>query len=868
MMLKKQNKKITWLIIFGALYITGFVLFCSWDYHHHKDEIIQNVDHRLYHNVLALKHIIPEEVHERAIKAETFSVKEDKFWAEKLTHFVEETGLKFAYTVIKQNDQLYFVFSDLTLDPETQRGTYYYYPYDDAALIFLKAFEGGNALYSTVKDRWGTVRTVILPVVLESGTTVLFCVDYDISYINQLLKKNVIRIGLIALFFFFFTIVIVNIYRLIEKSHILSLKESEERYRSVFQNSIGGFFQCAPDKSFITVNRSFAKILGFESPEELLGESVISHHYCSVAKDADYIAKVLDNEGTIENYEFKARKKDKSDIWVSINIWAVYGGDDSVIRFEGNLEEITERKRAEEEINRLNQFQESVIDNASIWLNVLDPIGNVLVWNKAAEAISGYTKEDFIGNSKVWELLYPDEEYRSNIFKTAAAITNEGKDVEDFQTIIRCKDKSEKHISWYSRRFVDKDGKALGAITLGRDITSFKETEEALRKSEEKLMRSKKMESLGLLAGGVAHDLNNVLSGIVSYPELILLDLPEDSKYRKPIEIMRESGFKASEIVQDLLTIARGVAIKRKPHSLSKIVESYLSSPEFEKLQVSHPDISVTTHFDEKGFKLSGSSVHLNKVVMNLVSNAVEAVAGRIGSVVLSTWACSIERPIRGYDDVAIGEYIAFSVKDNGLGISKYDLEHIFEPFYSTKEMGRSGTGLGLAVVWNIVQDHKGYIDVHTDNGGTTFELFFPITREEPLDEVTAVSLEQYFGSGQTILVVDDIEIQRTISCKMLETLGYKAIAVSSGEEALEYLQENSIDLVLLDMIMAPGINGCITYEQILKIHPQQKAVVVSGFAETEDVQKTLELGAGRFIKKPFSLKELAEAINMVISVD
>ena len=405
------------------------------------------------------------------------------------------------------------------------------------------------------------------------------------------------------------------------------------------------------------------------------------------------------------------------------------------------------------------------------------------------------------------------------------------------------------------------DGELLGYRGIDRDITERKRAEEVLRKSEEKLTRSSKMESLGLLAGGVAHDLNNILSGIVSYPELILMDLPKVSKLRKPIETMQESGHRAAAVVQDLLTVARGVALTMTPLNLNDEVNHYLQSPEFKKIEQHHIAVLIKRNLDRELLNINGSQSHINKVIMNLVSNASEAIVGS-GHVTISTANCYLDRPLVGYDDVKIGEYATLSVSDDGPGIPAGDLERIFEPFYTKKVMGRSGTGLGLAVVWNVVQDHKGYIDVTTGENGTTFELYFPITREKILGKGLSLNIEDIRGNGEMILVVDDEESQREISCKMLDTLGYKTMSISSGEEAVEYLKEHTVDLIVLDMIMDPGINGRETYERVIKSHPDQKAVIISGFAETDQVKKAQKLGAGQYIKKPVTLEKIGVAIK------
>jgi signal transduction histidine kinase len=272
----------------------------------------------------------------------------------------------------------------------------------------------------------------------------------------------------------------------------------------------------------------------------------------------------------------------------------------------------------------------------------------------------------------------------------------------------------------------DNEGNITHHEGIVVDITDRMQAAEALQESKEKLARSKKMESLGLLAGGVAHDLNNVLSGIVSYPDLLLQDLPEDSPFRKPIETIKDSGDRAVAIVQDLLTVARGVATAKEPLNLNDLIDDYLRSPEFNQLKQFHPTVTVKTKFDTDLLNIIGSQVHIRKVVINLLSNASEAINGN-GNVTLSTMNRYVDRPLWRYDDIKVGEYAVLTVSDDGSGISSDDLKRIFEPFYTKKVMGRSGTGLGLAVVWHVVQGHKGYIVVTSNDNGTTFELFFPI---------------------------------------------------------------------------------------------------------------------------------------------
>lgn len=399
-------------------------------------------------------------------------------------------------------------------------------------------------------------------------------------------------------------------------------------------------------------------------------------------------------------------------------------------------------------------------------------------------------------------------------------------------------------------------------IVMIEDITRQKKAEQEKEAVAVKLQRSQKMEAIGMMAGGVAHDLNNILSGIISYPELLLLDLPEDSPLRKPLETIQTSGKRAADVVADLLTVARGAAAVRKVHNLNKLVLDYLHSPEIRRLTITQPDVTFNSDFADDLFNLICSAIHIRKSLLNLVINAFEAI-DTSGSVTVSTTNRYIDKPLKGYDDVHRGEYVVLSVIDDGPGITPNDLERIFEPFYSKKVMGRSGTGLGLAVVWNTVQDHDGYIDVTTGAKGSRFDLYFPASREIADVEKKDMLLADPQGNGETILVIDDEPNQRKIACSLLSRLGYQPHAVASGEEAVVYLKKHAVDLLLLDMIMDPGINGRETYERIIALHPGQKAVIASGFTETDDVKKTQGMGAGLFIKKPYTLDQLNQAVKM-----
>ena len=512
--------------------------------------------------------------------------------------------------------------------------------------------------------------------------------------------------------------------------------------------------------------------------------------------------------------------------------------------------EIKYRKSAQEALRANEQRLEAILRASPVGIGLV--INRNLDWaNETMYHMLGYEKDSLLGRRA--EILYNDQtEYervgkelynridQSEIGQVETKLVR--KDGSVFDCVIRA---YPLHIEDHSK----------GVIVAVSDISHAKLL-------ETKIQRAEKMEVIGTLAGGVAHDLNNILSGIVSYPELILMDIPEDSPLRKPLLTIQKSGEKAAQIVQDLLTMARRGVCVTDVVNLNRIISEQIKSPEMDKLKSFYPDVEVVCRFETDLLNVKGSATHLSKTVMNLLSNAAEAMPGG-GKIIISTFNLYLDTPIKGYEYVEEGDYVIVEVSDTGTGMAKKDIGKIFEPFYTRKEMGRSGTGLGMTVVWGTVKDHNGYIDVRSSRGnGTTFTVYLPVTREKIKENETGVLFEKYRGKGESILVIDDVKEQREIATIILNKLGYCVSSVSSGEEAFEYMKNNSADLLVLDMIMDTGMDGLDAYKKIIELHPKQKAIITSGFSRTDRVKELQMIGAGQYIKKPYTLEKIAFAVK------
>lgn len=487
----------------------------------------------------------------------------------------------------------------------------------------------------------------------------------------------------------------------------------------------------------------------------------------------------------------------------------------------------------------------------------LGTVRNTRYISPQVESILGFTPEEWMADPECWiRQIYPED--RARVLRMTALANKTGDPFYlEYRVLTR-----DGRVRWFqnSAQYVlDEQGQPMMAQGVMFDITDSKTSQEKERELGRRLARARRMESIGQLAGSVAHDLNNILGPVVGYPDLILEELPDNSPLRLDLQAMRDSAARAADIIQDLLNLARRGNIRAEPVLLNQVIEAYRDTADFRALQTEHPHVTDVFRLDPGLQPVQGSIPHLSKMLMNLLINGMEAMPDG-GRLAVTTSNQLVRRAIDGYEVIPPNDYAVLRVRDEGTGIRPEDLERIFEPFYSTKTMGRSGSGLGLAVVYGVIKDHQGFIDIITETGrGTTFALYFPITLRRPTEKKT----EQIsFQGSETILVVDDVPEQRELATRTLGSLGYTVITAVNGREAVEFLQHHRVDLVVLDMIMEEDFDGLETYRALAHIWPGQRCIIASGFAETERVKQAEILGVGQFIRKPYSLKTLGRAVR------
>ena len=508
---------------------------------------------------------------------------------------------------------------------------------------------------------------------------------------------------------------------------------------------------------------------------------------------------------------------------------------------ERSIRYAIERKQTEQKIRQ----QAALLDVATDAIFVRDLDYRILFWNKAAERLYGCRKEEAIGKriQDIWQTKHPLQLQEAlNIL-----MKNGSWEGELYQTT-----KYDKEIIVESRwTLVPFDKKSQSILVVNTDITQKKQL-------EAQFLRAQRLESIGTLASGIAHDLNNVLAPILMTAQLLETQL-DDARSKRLLPILVTNAKRGANLVKQVLSFTRGVEGDRTILQLKHLILEIR-----QVIKETFPkSIEIDCETSRNLWTVSGDATQLHQVLMNLCVNARDAMPNG-GTLTISAENFIVdEHYAKMHIDAKIGSYIVVIVSDTGIGITHEVLDRIFEPFFTTKELGK-GTGLGLSTVLGIVKSHAGFINVYSEVGkGSKFEVYLPAqeTTETPKEK----ELELPHGSGELVLIIDDEPSIREITKTSLEAYNYKAITACDGIEAIALYAEyrDKISIVLTDMLM-PSMDGITTIRTLHKINPNVKIIAISGLATSDKMNAAYELGIKAFLSKPYTAKQLLETINTV----
>ncbi len=482
-------------------------------------------------------------------------------------------------------------------------------------------------------------------------------------------------------------------------------------------------------------------------------------------------------------------------------------------------------------------------------------------WAGAIEAITGFTPEEFAHvDIAGWEgKIHPQDRPA-----TVQALAESMKNLKDFNMIYRfqCKDGQYIHVEDIGGFLADGTGKAVRMFGAMKNITSRIQVEAQMHKLEEQLQQAQKLESIGRLAGGVAHDFNNMLAIIIGYADILLKDLPETSPVREKTKEILKAAERARDLTRQLLAFARKQTLNMSQLELNQVVVG------FEKMlrRTLHENIYLKIHLSSDPCFFQGDMGQVEQIILNIAINAQDAMPNG-GTLSIETASVDVDQDDAGHrNEITPGRYVMLAISDTGVGMTRDVLEKIFDPFYTTKEVGK-GTGLGLSTVYGIVKQHGGYIHVYSEPGtGTSFKIYFPQINTLVDQHINRDSHQASVEGHETLLVVEDDAQVRGISCEILKLHGYQVLDTHSGRQAIEIVKSHDgpIDLLITDVIM-PDMNGKELQQQLAQTHPKIKTLFMSGYPE--DVishHGVLDPGL-HFIQKPFSLHEFLAKVRQVL---
>jgi PAS domain S-box-containing protein len=630
-----------------------------------------------------------------------------------------------------------------------------------------------------------------------------------------------------------------------------SLQASEEKSRGLIDSMMDAYATVDLSGRITDANTTFQTMLGYTMEElgRLTYDDLTPSKWHAI--ELNIIENQVLKQGFSEVYEKEYIRKDGSIFPVELRTFLMRDNAGREIGMWAIVRDITQRKETEREL-RVTTF---CIHKASVGVFRMGSDGRILSANEQACKNLGYSLEEIM-NLTVFDIdpaINPQQwkNHRSNLMASGT---------RTFESAHRRKDGSTFPVE-ITVNYIEYENE-IYSYSFAADITEKKHAEEKRVQLEGQLRQAQKMEAVGQLAGGIAHDFNNLLQSISGFAQLLLLDKPEKDPDYSRLKGIRDTALRAGDLTRRLLTVSRNVDSDLKPLNLNREIHQAV-----ELIERTIPKmIEIVLVLDDHLYDIQADSNQLLQILMNLSINASQAMPDG-GTLVIETKNASLDQEYcQTHLGAKAGEYVVLTVSDTGVGMDRDTMDRIFDPFFTTKDMGQ-GTGLGLSMVYGIVKSHNGYIRCYSEPGqGTSFKIYFPAKMDADDHDRFRHSSESIPGGAETILLVDDEPDVLWVGREMLTRFGYQVMTAGSGEAALkEYTQNrDQIDLVMLDINM-PGMGGHKCLEELVRLNPDIKVIVSSGYSPNGSIRRTLETGAGSFVGKPYQLSNMLNEVRRVL---
>jgi PAS domain S-box-containing protein len=617
-------------------------------------------------------------------------------------------------------------------------------------------------------------------------------------------------------------------------------------YRSIYENNIDGIVLTDSQQGIFAINPAASRILGY-GPQELIGRTIERLADPKTVAPAPPTGREHPLSDGSECLNLLRKNGSSFPAETSRSDFRIGTRDITALTFR----DITDRRRAEQTFRENEAHLRILFENTTDIIALLNPDGTIRYHTPAAERLLGYTAEEF-SRLVAFDLLHPDDRERI-VAIFADALLKPGITVTATMRVRHRDDGTWRTLEGIGINLIDDPG-ARGFLLNARDVTEK-------QKIEEMILQDQKMQAIGTLAGGVAHEINNVLMGIQGYASLILRETGAlDRHYDRLLHILQqvESG---AALTQQLLGFARSGRYEIKPTDINALVRKTA-----EVFGRTKREIRIHEHLAENLWPVEADRSQIEQVLLNLYINAGQAMPTG-GQIHIETGNAALDESSTKTHDVPPGAYVRISVSDTGVGMDEKTKARIFEPFFTTRELGR-GKGLGLAVAYGIIRGHMGFITAYSEKGtGSRFSIYLPASAQKAVPD-NPVPPETLQGL-ETILIVDDEPFIIDVTRDILESFGYEVLTAQSGAEAIRTYrtQGGSIDLVILDMIM-PDMGGGDVFAGLKAINPAVRVILASGYSMNGHAQTIMEQGCRAFLQKPFSMTELSRKVREALEKD